>query len=294
MIRLLLSTLACLVALTVASPSFADEADRLFAEGGAAFDAQKYEDALRAFEAAWKLRQSYDIAGALAQAEMQTGKHRDAAQHLAFALRTFPATGNGDLRRTLEAAFAGLKKEVASVRVLVNVDGADVRVDGVSVGRTPLADEVFVGPGTRIVEARLARHVSASRKLDAKKGVAEKVELVLLPEDPKTGEPSRLPSYVSFGIGGAGLVLGAVTGAVSLAKYSEVKAACSAQLVCPDALRGEADAGKALGHVSTVGFVLAGVGAAAGVTLLVVGPSKSPARGALHVGPGFVGVKGAF
>lgn len=286
--------LACLCVLSLACPAFGDDADRLFSEGRAAFNEQRYADGLRAFEQAWKIRKSYDIAGALAQTEMQLGKHRDAAEHLAFVLRTFPATGDDGLRKTLEAAFADVKKHVAAVRVVASVNGAEVRVDGVPVGHAPLADDIFVMPGTHMIEARLERHLTASKKLDAKEGTAERVELALVPESETTAAPSRLPAYVAFGAGGAGLLTGIITGAVSLAKYGDVKDACNAELVCPATLRGEADTGKALGHVSTAGFVLAGVGAAVGVTLLLVTPGKSASNAALSISPGFVGVKGAF
>lgn len=149
-------------------------------------------------------------------------------------------------------------------------------------------------PGTHVIEARLARYATASQKFDAKEGAAERVELVLAPEAATDATPSRTPAYVAFGVGGAGLLTGIITGGVSLAKYGDVKDACNAELVCPATLRGEADTSKALGHVSTAGFVLAGVGAAVGVTLLLVTPGRSASNAALSIGPGFVGVKGAF
>ena len=79
-----------------------------------------------------------------------------------------------------------------------------------------------------------------------------------------------------------------------MAKYGEVAKACNGT-ACPEGVRGDADTGRTLAHVSTAGFVLAGVGAAVGVTLLLVPVgTKEPARAALTVGPSFLGVKGAF
>ena len=111
--------------LAVAQPAVAQSSDQLFDQGNTALKAGKYEDALRAFEAVWKERKTHDVAANLALAEMQLGKHRDAAEHFAFALRNFPVTGSDAVRKGIADAFAQSKAQVAAARVTVNVDGAE-------------------------------------------------------------------------------------------------------------------------------------------------------------------------
>src|SRR3954467_574491 len=63
-----------------------DRANSLFKKGKIAFNASKYNDALRIYTEAWSLKQSPDIAANLAQTESELGMHREAAEHFAFAL----------------------------------------------------------------------------------------------------------------------------------------------------------------------------------------------------------------
>ena len=99
---------------------------------------------------------------------------------------------------------------------------------------------------------------------------------------------------IAFGAGGAALVLGAVTGALTVTRMDEVRKTCGEGLMCPDDYRDEVDGARTLGHVSTAGFIAAGVGAAVGVVLLVLPRKKAPAAVGLSLGPGFAGVKGVW
>jgi hypothetical protein len=77
-------------------------------------------------------------------------------------------------------------------------------------------------------------------------------------------------------VGGAGLLVGAVAGLISLA---EGKAAGCANGFCPTptALDSSRSAYTA-GNVATAGFVVGGVAAASAVVLWVVAPSRSRAQ----------------
>jgi hypothetical protein len=116
------------------------------------------------------------------------------------------------------------------------------------------------------------------------------------------GLPSWLP-WAAFGVGGAGLVLGGVTGAIALGDHSSLQKACPD----PNNCNKPADINNyhAMGTVSTVGFIVGGVGAGAGLILLLtqprssasMSPAATPASG-LHVTPviglGSVGAIGTF
>jgi hypothetical protein len=106
--------------------------------------------------------------------------------------------------------------------------------------------------------------------------------------------------WVAFGIGGAGLVTGIVTGVMAISKRSDTLSHCSSSGVCPPDQQSNVDSYNTLGLVSTVGFVVAGVGAAAGVTILFLQPKggDAPAATGFHVVPvvglGSLGAKGSF
>jgi hypothetical protein len=119
---------------------------------------------------AWALKQSYDIAANLANTELLLGMKRDAAEHFAMCLRTFAATGSKAQQEVVKKQFEEARQEIGALLIKVSVDGAEVLVDGKSVGRAPLKGEVFVEPGTRTVEARLSGYEPTKQSISAVKG----------------------------------------------------------------------------------------------------------------------------
>jgi hypothetical protein len=137
---------------------------------------------------------------------------------------------------------------------------------------------------------------------------------VFAPATPATSEPSSPApatsrkvspvAWVGFGVGAVGLGVGAVTGALALAKASDVKGACP-DFQCPSSqsqnasnLRGEQSTGQAFGTVSTIAFVLGGAGVATGIVGLVLRPRSKENN---HLGqlspwiaPGAAGLRGRF
>ena len=99
--------------------------------------------------------------------------------------------------------------------------------------------------------------------------------------------PSYLVPVVAFGVGGAGLVLGVITGVASLSKVDDLEAACPVK-ACPPALQGDIDSANTLANVSNVGFALGAVGVVVGVvTLVLVGEgSSAEVSSALQPRPG--------
>ncbi len=84
-----------------------------------------------------------------------------------------------------------------------------------------------------------------------------------------------------------------------MGEHSDLSGACAGGS-CPPSQYGNLDSYHTLSTLSTVGFIVAGVGAAAGVTLLLVGPKddSTPAQAGLSVtpylGPGSLGAVGSF
>jgi hypothetical protein len=91
------------------------------------------------------------------------------------------------------------------------------------------------------------------------------------------GPPKKsiLP-WVAFGVGGAGLLLGGITGAIALGDHSTlVKDGCTSS-GCPASANNDLSSYHAMGTISTIGFVVAGLGGAAGVVLLLMQPKSAP------------------
>jgi len=105
-------------------------------------------------------------------------------------------------------------------------------------------------------------------------------------------------AIASLSLAGAGLVLGAVTGGIFIGRADRLKKACENDLDgdplrCPDA--DEIDDVKLLGNLSTAGWAIAGVGAAAGAVLFIAGgDEEEPTAVTWRLSPTGMSIRGRF
>jgi hypothetical protein len=172
----------------------AQQADEHFRKGKELVNAGRLKEAREEYLAAFRLRRSYDVAGNLGSVESSLGMPRDAAEHLSFAIHNYAASGTTP--EQLERAKTKLveaERQVGTVKLSVNIDGAEVIVDGKSVGRAPLGDDVFVDVGERTIEARLAGYESAKQTIKIAKAQALPVKLMLVIASPPVPTASAVP-----------------------------------------------------------------------------------------------------
>lgn len=185
------------------TPEASQKADDLFKKGKDLYKEGKLREAYDAYRGAWDLKKSYDLAANLGNAELQLGLKRDAADHYAYCLKTFAVTGGKERREAAQKKFDEARKEVGALVIKVSVGGAEVLVDGRSVGRAPLRDEVYVDPGARVVEARLTGFETAKQGVQVEKGSpTETVTLTLTPT--KVEGPPPGPGKGDNGKGASG------------------------------------------------------------------------------------------
>lgn len=229
---------------------------------------------------------------------------------------------------------AVLEPRLASLTVNVVGDGAasvTVTMDGAPVPSALVGVARPADPGQHTLRASGAGVESDSQTVTLKEGGAGTVTLqlkaapnavppVATPAAGPVGEPPassasvdsatlskgnslRTASYVAFGVGAVGLVAGTVFALKAKGKYSDGNDLCKedpCQLSQADANRRDqlgkdGDSAKTL---SIVGFVVGGVGVAAGTTLFVLSSkhdSEKPTAG-VHpwIGLGSVGLSGRF
>ncbi|MBE7478793.1 MAG: hypothetical protein HS104_02220 [Polyangiaceae bacterium] len=311
-------------ALVASSPAFAqspvetptadspDEASKLFKKGNEAYKLKKWDEAAAAFKEAWALKQSYDIAGNLGDVEVYLGKYRDAAEHLEFSLRNWPAGQEASKKRTQER-FAEAKKSVGTLSLKVS-EGAEITVNGKTVGKSPLPGPVFIEPGAATIEAKIGEK-SAKKTIAMDVGEAREIELTIEGEaaavgpevppgesgsasaggsatadvKPPSGSNVRTIGMIASGavaVIGLGVGVGFYMAKQSAKDDAEgYKADAVKQLgsggcpktgktgVCAD-LADANDSVKSNGTISTIGFIGAGVGAAAFVAFMLMPGSK--------------------
>lgn len=149
-----------------------------YQEGVKDFDAGKWEEARGAFLQAYALKRSPAILLNLGLSELRAGKYyEDAGNHLQLFLRELPGAAP-EQRATAEKGLADVKRHSGMLVIAVDASGADVSLDGVTLGRSPLLDPVFVKPGKHTVFAVYQGKSSAS-VVEVKTGATAAATLTL-------------------------------------------------------------------------------------------------------------------
>jgi hypothetical protein len=120
---------------------------------------------------------------------------------------------------------------------------------------------------------------------------APALAVVPVESPPRSMSTATKVAIASFAVGGAGLITGSVVGIVVLSRHSSIERGCNGA-ACPSGDNGEVTSYRGLAYLSTVAFIVGGVGVAAGVTLLFAAPKGTPVSA--YVGPTSAGVVGTF
>jgi len=118
-----------------------------------------------------------------------------------------------------------------------------------------------------------------------------------VPGDQDTSSSSVMATlgWVAIGVGGAGLVVGAVTGGLAIAKKNDLDDNCPGG-ACQPEFHDDVDSFQTMRLASSIGLIAGGVLAAGGLVLVLTAPTESDAGAAvsLHVLPAGLGLSGRF
>jgi hypothetical protein len=306
-------------------------------DGQKALDAKDYKTAEDDFRRADSLVHAPTLSLGLARALAAEGKYVDAQETYKRIIREGVAPGAPAVfQKAYEAAQAevgSVSPHVGGVTITVKatgggpVPGLQVTVDGAAVNAAALGVKRPADPGSHTVHASAQGYKPVDLTVTVPDGGSVDAPLTL-DVDPNAAAAGATPAatpaagaspapaspdqpasasnsgpgpwpWVAFGVGGAGLIVGAITGGIALGDHSSLATACGGGN-CPSSQSSNLSSYHTMGLVSTIGFVVAGVGAATGVVLLLVSPKSSaaPATGGVHVEPvvglGTFGAIGTF
>ena len=183
------------LALTTA-PALASEAERaraLFREGNEAFAAGDLHGAYDAYQEAWAIRRSFDVACNLGRTEAELGLHVAAAEHLDYCLRTFSTSARDEFRNAeqrFRALLDGVLEKVGAFRLVTRPLGAEVLVDGASMGNGPFENPLYLAPGEhRVVVRAKGGYRQRELVLNVLPGTSQTVQIKLELESAERAEP---------------------------------------------------------------------------------------------------------
>jgi hypothetical protein len=307
-----------------AKPSGADRATAraLAAEGYLALKKGDYQKAEDRFLRADSLVHAPTLLVDHARALVGLGRLVEAYEDYRLVVREgVPQGAPMTWRRALRDAQKELKAlERRLAWLTIKVRGPSepsVLVDDKPVPPAALGVRRATDPGDRRVQASGAGFLAAEEVVTLAEGEDKTVELAPepvaaspaapvrasepkpLPQSPPPKRPSNTMAYAALGLGGAGLVVGAVTGALFLGKRSDLSSKCPDPSNCPEPQL--IDEYNRYGTISGVSFGLGVAASAVGVWLLVSrrgaeGPPETPKAVAVvpYVSVGQLGLIGAF
>jgi hypothetical protein len=312
----LLLSPALAVAPREAAAQASADAGAHFERGVGFFKDGDYTAAMVEFKKAYELDPNYRVLYNLGQCSREL---RDYAAALT-SFERYLAEGRSEIdpeRRTRVEGWVGdLRGKVGKLTVATNVEGAEVAVDDVAVGKTPLPAAVVVNAGRRKLTMSKVGYAPLTRVVDVA-GTEEKrldVDMVPLAADapapsaaPEATTPPPVPEdgpspwpwavvAATAATGTATVILGVValgkksdfeetleTYPTSATEVEDARGQARTFAIAADVMGGVTIAGAA---VAIVGFVIEGQK-----------PSSSAAAAApvrVLAGPGFTGVRGAF
>jgi hypothetical protein len=291
-----------------------EQAGKLADEGFDLLKNKRYEEALDKFRTAESTLHSPMFVLFQARAEEGRGRLVEAQKLMQRViderLPDYAPENFWQAKQEAKQAIAELAPRVPSLTLKLR--GAEPATTSVPVEEARSGSPFPVNPGRHKVVATAAD----GRQLDKVVTVAEseKAELELdlssvpvgpaQPETPEgDGDRAWLAPGIAFGIGGASLLVGAITGGVFVSRANALKARCPDNQCSPEDEE-EGNAVSTLGTVSTVTLVLGGVGVVAGIVFVFVpldGSSEPPSSEAtastmpeLGIGPSGLHLRGRF
>jgi hypothetical protein len=306
--------LALFSSLASAEPTAAerDTARKLMEDARDKRDKKDFAGALESFKAADDIMHVPTTGFEVGVTLSQLGKLVEAREQL-LAVTRIPKRDKEpapfeNARKNAAELYDALEPRIPTLRFEVHgakAAQASVTVDGIAVAASVGKVGLRLNPGHHVVVAK-ERDRSVKEELDVEEKETKSIALELPPEkaapppakppeQPKSREMSPL-TYAGFGVAGAGLVVGGVTGFMMFSKKSTLEDNCPDKKCGPDS-HDDLDSAKTYATVSTVAFIVAGVGAGVGVVGLFLRPKEKEAaavRVEPFIGAGSTGLRGSF
>jgi hypothetical protein len=313
------------VAFADATPAERETARELMANGRQKRDQGDLAAALKSFEAADALMHVPTTGLEVARTRISLGQlveGRDALRRiLVVPLRAEDPAPFRDARSLAERLDAELADRIPAIKIVIRAAPStpSVTVDGTHIPPEAIGIPFRLNPGHHEIAGKIGS-TSVVKQVDLKD--LELSDVILdfsgtatsglspsqnprddspVPNISHSG-PNRTLTYVGFAAGGVGLAVGAVTGILAIgAKNSAIDGGC-VNNQCPPKTYGDLDRANTLAPISTIAFVVGGLGIGVGIVSILMSSSTSrastvgtsPYRVSPWIGAGNAGLRGSF
>ena len=292
-------------------PPPSEEASARFRSGVAFFKDKDFAAAQVEFKRAYELVPNYTVLFNLGQTARELKDYASALTAFEKYLEEGGAKIPAPRRKDVTAYVEELGRKVGRVKVVASVDGAELAIDDVAVGVSPLAASVVVNVGRHKLSATLSGYTPAQRVVDVA-GMTEtpvnlelpKIETSSVPvvTEPIQEPPQKLGTptivWAMLGTTAALGVAAGITGGLAVSSRGALKDALGAFPGNPAAITAAQRKTRTLAITTDILGGIAVAGAITTVVLFVLAPKtatkaeKAPVS--LDVSPTGVGLHGMF
>jgi tetratricopeptide (TPR) repeat protein len=288
--RCLLALLVAVATLAHAPAAFAQdqaaEASGHFDRGVSFYRDGDYTAAMVEFKKAYELDPNYRVLFNLGQTSRELRDYASALRSFERYLSEGGTKIDAERRKRVEGWVAELRGKIGNLTITSNVEGAEISVDDIVVGTTPLAAPVVVNAGRRKVSLVKSGYAPRSQLVDVAGTETKELRLDLsgaaeggpARPAPVTGTTPATPRpaperrgtarpWVALGITGAVAVAAGITGGLALSKKSDFDDALETY---PNDKEAIDDARSGARGLAATADVLAAVAVAGGVITVVL------------------------
>lgn len=294
------------------------EAHRRFQRATELYEENNFAGALAEFRRAYAIAPNYRVLYNIGQLCFLVQDYPCAFESFNRYLSEGAGEIPGERRQEVQRDVARLQARVARLRIVADQPGAEVTIDNVSVGKTPLREPVLVAAGRPEVRVTLRGFVPFTRVVELAGMESARVDVELLPlgAGPAAGSAAGLVSsgaaasdktaarsgggvpLTPWVLTGALAVAAGTTGGLALWSSNDLKQARSEVGTTSADLDAKATRTRRLALASDI--LIGSTIVAAGIsTYLTLSAGSAPARSggeglSVRVGPGSIGLSGAF
>lgn len=244
-----------------------------------------YEAARIEFERAFSIAPSYRILYNIGLAYRSLNNYVDALNAFEHYLQEGGSEIPKDRRDSVEKEIAELRPRIARVNVTTNVPGAEISVDGVVVGKAPLAKPLAVNPGLRKITAGASGYLPVTKTITVASSEQTNIDIQIekLQQTQyveRKRNPWVLPTVIGWSATGAAAIATGVVGALSLGAKNDQEDKLGQPGVSADELNSARDKTQTLSGATDVllatTIVFAGVSGYFTYRLLTNKPEQEP------------------
>jgi hypothetical protein len=297
-----------------AQPSEDDrvKASAHFRRGVELFQEEAFRAALAEFQRAYQIAPDYRLLYNIGQTNLELHDYLGAAQNYERYLSAGYLDISPERRTEVEQNLVALRERVASVQIVVNRDGAEISIDDLKVGTSPLTGPILVNVGGHRVTARTSYGSTDAEVINVAGGDTANVTLelaapsraVAATDQKKPWNRKQRAAVAIWGAAGALAVGALATSLMASSAQDELDSLLAKRDVSRKSIANERDSARSLAITTDVLIGCTAAAAVAGTLTWILGKKEAQASSAedkapvarlrMNMGLGSVGLSGQF